>query len=169
MKSQSSVKTSPGEPSDVEAIICPAQPDPAFLSNLHGDGFASAYEQHWNEKAMAEMLAMTGVFVHQFSAGFIMTQISLETAEILTFTVLPSQRGKGYGAVLLKTAMQHAFNKGATRIMLEVAPDRKAALGLYRRAGFERTGVRKNYYAGPEGKRDAFLMETGLGTELNFR
>jgi hypothetical protein len=56
MKSQGSVKTSPGEPSDVEAIICPAQPDPAFLSNLHGDGFASAYEQHWNEKAMAEML-----------------------------------------------------------------------------------------------------------------
>ena len=169
MKSQSSVKTSPGEPSDEEAIICPAPPDPAFLSNLHEDGFASAYEQHWNEKAMAEMLAMTGVFVHQFSAGFIMTQISLETAEILTFTVLPSQRGKGYGAVLLKTAMQHAFNKGATRILLEVAPDRKAALGLYRRAGFERTGVRKNYYAGPEGKRDAFLMETGLGTELNFR
>jgi ribosomal-protein-alanine N-acetyltransferase len=150
MKSQSSVKTSPGGPSDVGAIICPAQPDPAFLSNLHGD-------------------AMTGVFVHQFSAGFIMTQISLETAEILTFTVLPSQRGKGYGAVLLKTAMQHAFNKGATRILLEVAPDRKAALGLYRSAGFERTGVRKNYYAGPEGKRDAFLMETGLGTELNFR
>lgn len=169
MKSQSSVKTSPGEPSDEEAIICPARPDPAFLSNLHEAGFASAYEKHWNEKAMAEMLAMTGVFIHQFSAGFIMTQISLETAEILTFTVLPSQRGKGYGAVLLKTAMQHAFNKGATRILLEVAPDRKAALGLYRRAGFERTGVRKNYYAGPEVKRDAFLMETGLGTELNFR
>lgn len=169
MKSHGSVKISPGEASDVEAIICPAQPDPAFLSNLHRDGFASAYEQHWNDKAMAEMLAMTGVFVHQFSAGFIMTQISFETAEILTFAVLPSQRGKGYGAALLKAAMHHAFNKGATRILLEVAPDRKAALGLYRRAGFERTGVRKNYYAGPKGKRDAFLMETGLGTELNFR
>ena len=169
MKSQISVKTSPGEPSDVEAIICPAQPDPAFLSNLHRDGFASAYEQQWNEKAMSEMLAMTGVFVHQFSAGFIMTQIILETAEIFTFTVLPSERGKGYGAVLLKTAMQHAFNKGAKRMLLEVSPDRIAALGLYRRAGFERTSVRKNYYAGPEGKGDAFLMETGLGTELNFR
>ena len=169
MKSHSSAQPSPNDMSDEEVITCPAQPDPVFLSNLHGDGFASAYEQYWDDKAMAEMLAMTGVFVHQFSGGFIMTQISFETAEILTFAVLPGQRGKGYGAVLLKTAMQHAFNKGATRILLEVAPDRKAALGLYRRAGFERTGVRKNYYAGPEGKRDAFLMETGLGTELNFR
>ena len=152
-----------------EPIICPAQADPAFLADLHKGGFTSAFEQNWNNKAMAEMLAMPGVFVHQFSAGFIMIQISFETAEILTFTVLPSQRGKGYGAALLKAAMHHAFNKGATRILLEVAPDRKAALGLYRRAGFERTGVRKNYYAGPEVKRDAFLMETGLGTELNFR
>ena len=169
MKSHGSVKISPDEPSDGEAIICPAQPDPAFLSNLHKDGFAGAYEQHWNDKAMAEMLAMTGVFVHQFSAGFIITQISFETAEILTFTVLSSHRGKGYGAALLKAAMHHAFNRGATRILLEVATDRRAAIGLYRRAGFERIGVRKNYYAGSEGKRDAFLMETRLGTELNFR
>jgi len=152
-----------------ESIICPAQADPAFLADLHKGGFTSAYEQHWNNKAMAEILAMPGVFVQQFSAGFIMTQISFETAEILTFTVLPSQRRKGYGVDLLKAAMLHAFNKGATRMLLEVASDRKAALGLYRRAGFKRIGVRKNYYAGPEGKRDAFLMEIGLGTEFNFR
>ena len=152
-----------------EPIICPAQADPAFLADLHKGGFTSAYEQHWNNKAMAEMLAMPGVFIHQFSVGFIMTQISFETAEILTFTVLPSQRRKGYGVALLKAAMLHAFNKGATRMLLEVAPDREAALGLYSRAGFKRIGVRKNYYAGPEGKRDAFLMEIGLGTEFNFR
>ena len=152
-----------------ESVTCPAQTDPAFLAELHKCGFTSAYEQHWNNNAMAEMLAMPGVFVHQFSAGFIMTQISFETAEILTFTVLPGQRRKGYGVALLKAAMLHAFNKGATRMLLEVGPDREAALGLYSRAGFKRIGVRKNYYAGPEGKRDAFLMEIGLGTEFNFR
>ncbi len=152
-----------------EPIICPVKADSAFLADLHKGGFASAYEQHWNNKAMAEMLAMPGVFVHQFSAGFIMTQISFETAEILTFTVLPGQRRKGYGVALLKAAMLHAFNKGATRMLLEVAPDREAALGLYRRAGFKRIGVRKNYYVGSAGKRDAFLMEIGLGTEFNFR
>ena len=164
--------TKPSPPEDIdggEPIICPAQADPVFLADLHKGGFTSSYEQHWNNKAMAEMLAMTGVFVHQFSAGFIMTQISFETAEILTFTVLPSQRRKGYGVDLLKAAMLHAFNKGATRMLLEVSSDREAALGLYRRAGFKRIGVRKNYYAGPEGKRDAFLMEIGLGTEFNFR
>ena len=152
-----------------EPIICPAQADPAFLADLHKGGFTSAFEQHWNNKAMAEMLAMPGVFVHQFSAGFIITQISFETAEILTFTVLPGTRGNGYGVALLKAAMLHAFNKGATRMLLEVAPDREAALGLYSRAGFKRIGVRKNYYAGSEGKRDAFLMEIGLGTKFNFR
>ena len=152
-----------------ELIICPAKADPAFLADLHKGGFTSAYEQHWNNRAMAEMLAMPSVFVHQFSAGFIMTQISFETAEILTFTVLPSKRRKGYGVALLKAAMLHAFNKGATRMLLEVASDREAALRLYSRAGLKRIGVRKNYYAGPEGKRDAFLMEIGLGTEFNFR
>ncbi|MEC8414329.1 MAG: GNAT family N-acetyltransferase, partial [Pseudomonadota bacterium] len=91
-----------------EPIICLAQADPAFLADLHKGGFTSAFEQHWNNKAMAEMLAMPGVFIHQFSAGFIMTQISFETAEILTFTVLPSQRRKGYGVDLLKAAMLHA-------------------------------------------------------------
>ena len=164
--------TNPSPPEEIdvgEPIICPAQADPAFLADLHEGGFTSSYEQHWNNKAMAEMLAMTGVFVHQFSAGFIMTQISFETAEILTFTVLPSQRRKGYGVALLKATMLHAFNKGASRMLLEVASDREAALGLYRRAGFKRIGVRKNYYAGPAGKRDAFLMEIGLGTEFNFR
>ena len=120
MKSHSSVQPSPNDMSDEEVITCPAQPDPVFLSNLHGDGFASAYEQYWDDKAMAEMLAMTGVFVHQFSGGFIMTQISFETAEILTFAVLPGQRGKGYGAALLKAAMLHAFNKGATRMLLRL-------------------------------------------------
>jgi len=164
--------TNPSPPEEIdvgEPIICPAQADPAFLADLHEGGFTSSYEQHWNNKAMAEMLAMTGVFVHQFSAGFIMTQISFETAEILTFTVLPSQRRKGYGVALLKATMLHAFNKGASRMLLEVASDREAALGLYRRAGFKRIGVRKNYYAGSAGKRDAFLMEIGLGTEFNFR
>jgi len=169
MKAHDSNLSPPADTYGEEPIICPAKADPAFLAELHAGGFTSAYEQYWDDKAMAEMLAMSGVFVHQFSAGFIMTQISFETAEILTFTVLPGQRRKGYGVALLKAAMLHAFNKGATRMLLEVAPDREAALGLYRRAGFERTGVRKNYYAGPEGKRDAFLMEIGLGTEFNFR
>ncbi|EJW21019.1 hypothetical protein IMCC14465_08150 [alpha proteobacterium IMCC14465] len=154
---------------EVEAIDCPAQPDPAFLAEIHKAGFTSSYEQNWDAQAMAEMLAMNGVCVHQFFAGFIMTRISFDVAEILTFAIQPDQRGKGWGVALLKAAMLYAFEKGASRMLLEVAPDREAALGLYRRAGFIRTGIRKNYYQGPDGKRDAILMETGLGTEPNFR
>ena len=108
-----------------EPIICPAQADPAFLADLHKGGFTSAFEQHWNNKAMVEMLAMPGVFVHLFSAGFIMTQISFETVEILPLLCCLGQR-EGYGVALLKAAMLHAFNKGG-HALLEVAPDREAA------------------------------------------
>lgn len=143
-------------------IECPAHPDPVFLSALHEAGFQNRRERKWDVRAMEEMLAMPGVFVHQSAAGFVMTRLCFEQAEIMTFAVHPGQRNRGHGTALLRAAMRHAGQNGAARMFLEVASDRQAALRLYRRMGFKKSGVRKNYYAGPDGGRDAVLMETGL-------
>ena len=54
--------------------------------------------------------------------------------------------------------MAAAENTAMSRIFLEVAETNIAALRLYERAGFARTGRRTGYYAGT----DALLMEYSL-------
>ena len=54
----------------------------------------------------------------------------------LTIAVVPSCRGKGYGARLLEALLDRARAEGYKRISLSVEPD-SPAVHLYRRHGFE--------------------------------
>ena len=43
------------------------------------------------------------------------------------------------------------------RALLEVRPSNAAALGLYRRLGFEKIGVRRRYYPAHDGREDGWM------------
>lgn len=51
--------------------------------------------------------------------------------------VLPGQRGKGIGQMLLSAAGQHARSLGCCKLTLEVLTGNATAMASYRRFGFE--------------------------------
>ncbi|HWN31793.1 MAG TPA: ribosomal protein S18-alanine N-acetyltransferase [Pseudonocardia sp.] len=76
-------------------------------------------------------------------------------AEIHTIGVHPDQQGRGVGRRLLAGLLEYADGLRAT-VFLEVRTDNDVALELYRSTGFERLGIRRNYYR-PSGA-DAYTM-----------
>jgi ribosomal-protein-alanine N-acetyltransferase len=76
-------------------------------------------------------------------------------AEIHTIGVHPDQQGRGVGRRLLAGLLDYADELRAT-VFLEVRTDNDVALELYRSTGFERLGIRRNYYR-PSGA-DAYTM-----------
>ncbi len=57
--------------------------------------------------------------------------------ELKRMYVVPSQRGRGLGRLLLDELERHARELGFTAIVLETGDKSEAALALYRRSGFE--------------------------------
>ena len=79
-------------------------------------------------------------------AGFLVSRtVTPGEHEILNLAVDPAERRTGIARRLLSDAMERA--KGAW--FLEVRASNEAAIQLYESAGFQRAGVRKQYYYEP--------------------
>ena len=82
-----------------------------------------------------------------------------ETAELLNIAVDTAYRGRGIGEMLLTAVHEQAKRLGAERILLEVRVSNTPAIALYKKHGYEKIAVRKNYYGNGE---DADIMEKKL-------
>lgn len=101
-------------------------------------------------------------FIAEYSGlivGYVCLMSLFEEAQILDIAVTPEQRGRGVARMLMDHAISVAREKGAELLTLEVRASNTAAITLYERFGFVRTGVRSKYY---EGVDDAVLMEKCL-------
>lgn len=87
--------------------------------------------------------------------GYVGLYLSAPDADIQTIAVAPGRQGNGWGRELLRAAIDVAWQRGCTRLFLEVRSDNEAALQLYARSGFVRMGRRSRYY--PDGA-DAVTM-----------
>ncbi|QNQ89673.1 ribosomal protein S18-alanine N-acetyltransferase [Corynebacterium poyangense] len=76
--------------------------------------------------------------------------------EVHTIGVDPEFQGHGLGRLLLSNILAVADSLAAP-IFLEVRTDNYPAINLYESTGFEKLGIRKNYYR-PSGA-DAFCMK----------
>jgi ribosomal-protein-alanine N-acetyltransferase len=74
--------------------------------------------------------------------GYVILLDSIDVWEIMKIAVDREQRKKGYGDKLLN----YIFNFAQMPIMLEVRESNIPAIEFYRKNGFEKIGVRKNYY-----------------------
>lgn len=93
--------------------------------------------------------------------GYVCLMSLFEEAQILDIAVAPEQQGRGIARGLMAHAIAVALTKDAELLALEVRSSNVAAIALYERCGFIRTGVRPKYY---EGRDDALLMEKNLST-----
>lgn len=142
------------------AIVPLERADIASMAALHFANFANG----WSVSAFEALLGGTGVLAlgqrdgAGVLEGFVLLRCVADEAEILTLIVASSARRRGLGANLLSAACDAAGAAGATILHLEVGQANRAALRMYESAGFQRTGVRPDYY--PEG--DAVIMQLPL-------
>jgi len=91
--------------------------------------------------------------------GYVCLMSLFEEAQILDIAVVPEQRGRGVGRVLVDHAERVAREQQAEVLALEVRVSSTDAISLYLRSGFRQVGIRSGYYDGSE---DALLMEKKL-------
>ena len=91
-------------------------------------------------------------------AGFILTERSGNLGHIVTLDVLEARRQR-VGSLLLRAAEQEAASQGVKRMYLETATDNKAAIALWAKHGYRKSGSLKDYYGRG---LDAFEMEKQL-------
>ena len=130
-------------------IIPATHADAARLTKLHQASFANAA---WSQDQIAGSLDLptthTALAISDNGdAGFMMTQITQDHSEILTFCVSPTFRRQGIAARLMQDALDAVRSTGCLKLILEVAADNAPALALYHKAGFQNLGRRANYYA----------------------
>lgn len=134
--------------------------DAAELAALHGASFTSG----WSEAMIRTALELpgAGAFTLEMAGralGFVQYQWVAGEAEVNTLCVAPAFRNQGFGLLLMQALLQDLRRRQTTRLHLEVAADNAAALRLYRKLGFEQTGLRKAYYARPLGPAvDALVL-----------
>lgn len=100
--------------------------------------------------------------------GFAIFRQVLDEAEVLNIAVAPAHCRSGFGRRLLRAGLDLLAER-ARCVHLEVRSGNAPAIALYRSEGFQRVGLRRNYYPGAEGREDAILMRLDLTPDGDAR
>ena len=129
---------------------------PEQLAEIHAASFVTP--RPWSAAEFADLMRGTGVSALSEAGAFALIRTIAEECEILTLAVAPDQRRGGIATRLVAATVKLAQSEGAVRVLLEVVHDNDAAIALYTKCGFKESGVRKDYYQKPGGKRAAALV-----------
>lgn len=130
---------------------------PDDMAKLHARCFTTP--RPWSTDEFAATLDQPGCFPLFCDDGFLLGRVIVDEAELLTLAIAPEHRHAGLGTHLTRGFLDSAHDRGAKQAFLEVGSDNKAAIALYEKLGFARTGTRSGYYRTQAGARiDAFVM-----------
>lgn len=125
--------------------------------------FDPCFGEAWTRSQCSGILPMQGVTLtlatlRNTAVGFALARTILDEAELLLLAVDPDHHRRGVGRALLDHFTSRSRRQGATHIHLEVR-DGNEAVALYRNAGFQLIGRRRDYYKNSDGSRfDALTM-----------
>jgi ribosomal-protein-alanine N-acetyltransferase len=135
--------------------------DPRDLAATHAAAFTQA--RPWSAAEFETLLASPFVFLCGDARAFALVRVVADEAELLTIATHPDHQRKGLARALMEAWQAEAARRGATRAFLDVAADNAPAEALYLACGYVRTGLRRAYYARPDGPAaDAILMARDL-------
>ncbi len=100
-----------------------------------------------------------GAYEDKILVGYIGMWDVVQSGDITNVAVHPDYRRNGIGSKLISKLIEYCENKGISEINLEVRESNNAIL-LYEKFGFQKVGMRKNYYKNP--KEDAILMRKDI-------
>lgn len=92
--------------------------------------------------------------------GYISFTVILDECQIVNVAVSQCARCRGIGSLLLDHFLSYVKEKGVGSVYLEVRESNSAAIGLYEKFNFSRSGVSKNHYTKPT--ENALLMSLML-------
>ena len=88
--------------------------------------------------------------------GMIVAWLFVDEVHIATIATHPDFRRQGIAQKLLTHTLRYTSDEGAVTSFLEVRESNLAAQEMYRKFGYENTGLRKRYYK--DNDEDAILM-----------
>lgn len=93
---------------------------------------------------------------HGHIVGYIGVWIMYEQSQITTIGVDQAYQRQGFGQLMMNTAIDIACQQGCETMSLEVRVSNQKAIALYEKLGFQKVGIRKDYYQ--DNHEDAYLM-----------
>jgi ribosomal-protein-alanine N-acetyltransferase len=149
------------------------EPAGADMAGEMADLHALCFEAPWSAADIGVLLDGPGGYglvtrdVDGNTRGFLLARTVADEAEILTLAVDPGRRRQGLALGLVEAASNLALAIQVRSLLLEVAADNPAAIGLYRRAGFIEVGRRRGYYSrAGRAAIDALIMRRDLNSRL---
>ncbi|WP_051347274.1 ribosomal protein S18-alanine N-acetyltransferase [Thiomicrorhabdus chilensis] len=135
-----------------------------------------AYDFPWSKKGFENSLdqGLNYVFcdAEGTALGYVCVLTVLDEAHILNLCVAPKYQKQGVARMALHSLQSKLKESGFTLLLLEVRVSNQPAISLYESFGFNRDGVRVNYYRCQEwdevsgelveAKEDAVLMSCTL-------
>lgn len=133
--------------------------DANAIASLH----AASFRRGWSEQEVETLLLDRNVITHRAMfgrnlAGFIMSRLAADEAEILSVAVARSAQGRGLARNLLNLHLRRLAGLGARAVFLEVDEHNEPAIKLYQRAGFHEVARRPNYYPAAGGNTASALV-----------
>lgn len=112
----------------------------------------------WSAQEITNTLRQpNSVFLTRPHGGLI-AQMAADDCEILAIATDPDAQRKGVASSLLTELVSLAEQKGAHRIILDVASENTPARAFYAARGFVQIGLRRAYYALRDGTKDDALL-----------
>lgn len=111
----------------------------------------ACFSTAWTEESIADSIANESsyfniAYADNQPAGYMSMQVCCGEGDIMRVAVLPDFRRFGIGRALLTECF--SVNK-LDAVFLDVRENNVPAIKLYESFGFEKIGVRKNYYSNP--------------------
>jgi ribosomal-protein-alanine N-acetyltransferase len=94
--------------------------------------------------------------------GYGIISVAVGEAHLLNICVAKRAQGKGYGRHIIHHLIQRSRELNAEKMFLEVRESNTAAIDLYLSEGYQKIGVRKNYYPFAKGREHAIVMSLAL-------
>ena len=150
-----------------DAAVEPANlRDAPALARLH----KASFHRGWDVGEFETLLADHSVLAHRLRmgrtvAGFILSRMAADEAEILSVAIAPNLRGRGLSRQLVQTHLGYLAGTGIRTVFLEVEENNRPARALYARAGFGTVGRRERYYKDDSGAQlNAIVMRRDLSS-----
>jgi ribosomal-protein-alanine N-acetyltransferase len=113
-------------------------------------------EAFYNELNINKFAVYIVLEVDKKVVGYCGVWVVIDEAHVTNIAILPEYRGRKLGEALMQNLFDVARTMGAKSMTLEVRVTNYIAQSLYRKFGFQKGGLRKNYYT--DNQEDALVM-----------